>query len=1296
MTYIPNTPIDLEFLNQDSFLLDTYAFYVLRNDIDLSLVYGNNVFFELIACSIDEMTCRYGNRTGIFVDEEDLANACEFVEEGSHTSFEHQLHRRDGTSIWAYTTISHINVPNEGELYLCTSLDISKYKKDQLDFQSYQSLMDLIFTQSERDIFLLDTSTCHIHFLSAHLIFSRLQSKELDTYQSLQNMLLQKGFLLPDSAQTFQNAFEESLHQNKRVICELHMQLSEDLPSWVCMTLSSWNPGITEKTYLIGSLKDITAKKASSTHRIMESQFYHNLLTKKYAYGHINVTEDHILYTGGHWDHYNELADKLSYSELIHDSIDKLVYADDRTQCQEFMQCQNLIDAFENGIDQLSCEFRCLVGENKVIWMGIYIWIIQDPISKHILALLYLKNIDEEKKKDLFLSYKNELDEQTNIFNQKTTEASIKQHLDLTTGKEISAFLLLDIDNFKAINEEVGQGAGDRILSTLAVLLRKIVRKEDIIGRYKRDEFILLLKNITNQEQVDNFLHRLYQNVSQCTDPAFTISIGVTFVNSLSSYERIFRQADEALSIAKYNGKSRFFYYNSDDSTMLAEQDSSLPKHSDIDTLPNLEFAAKIEENEIMRHFNNFISSAGEMAYLVEPDNYSLICGNLAFYSCVGLSQIQCYGKKCYEILHGRSSPCPFCSRANWSSDKFYMWHNTNHFIKKEFIVKNKLVNWQGKEAMLALAIDISNNNTIIDSFKNDTTEKNYILDGIERMTKGKHLHDALDSALETVGNFFEADATCFWQPSPKNNILECRRSWHKHNCNFHIPTNEEAEIVSQWVLSRNWESPIAAESPEHMLCYSFDMHMIMKRHQIQNQKWLQIKNSEVEVGYLSVESSSINFHNTTFLESFSTFIANEIQKRSIMDRMLVSNNYDNLTGLLSRSSYENYLHSYNADNFDSIGTISVNMINLSGINSNYGFQMGDEYLRQLADGLRKFLHSHSIYRLNGDEFLVVVENMEYKVLNNLIKEIKDCFSKDYKFMVSIGFAWDNVEKNLAELVEKANDIMLVNKEHYYNSNYSLKDTDRHNRLQGLLNEIENGHFIVYFQPKYNFTLKKLTGAEALIRYYSEEKGIVPPVRFIDLLEKNNLIRYIDLFVLDQVCCYLQKWEKKGYELPTISVNFSRLTLLEDDLLYSVNQIVKKYNIDQKYIEIEITESLSDMGKSSIYQRLRELSNAGYSISLDDFGIKYTNLSILSDIDIDVLKLDKSLINELPCKATNQVILKNIITMCDELNIIVIAEGIELKSQEDILRKLGCKMGQGYLYGKPMPNDEFETLLTMF
>ena len=227
-------------------------------------------------------------------------------------------------------------------------------------------------------------------------------------------------------------------------------------------------------------------------------------------------------------------------------------------------------------------------------------------------------------------------------------------------------------------------------------------------------------------------------------------------------------------------------------------------------------------------------------------------------------------------------------------------------------------------------------------------------------------------------------------------------------------------------------------------------------------------------------------------------------------------------------------------------------------------------------------------------------------------------------------------------------------------------------------------------QPKLYFDTGVCAGAEALVRVKGKEGGDVLPSRFIGVLERENLISYVDLFVMEECCRLLEQWKRAGYTEQILSFNFSRLTLLSEGIVDSVESIVQKYDVRPEQLEIEVTESIGALGRDVVYQALREFKKRGYRICLDDFGTKYSNLDILSDIEFDVLKLDKSLVDKIGRDKVSRQIVKHVIAMCRDLKIQTVAEGVEETAQADYLIQCRCAAGQGYLYGRPMETEAYE------
>lgn len=288
-----------------------------------------------------------------------------------------------------------------------------------------------------------------------------------------------------------------------------------------------------------------------------------------------------------------------------------------------------------------------------------------------------------------------------------------------------------------------------------------------------------------------------------------------------------------------------------------------------------------------------------------------------------------------------------------------------------------------------------------------------------------------------------------------------------------------------------------------------------------------------------------------------------------------------------------------------------------------------------------------------------------------------------------IGYVWDDFDMDIRKMTEHAEELLKIEKQKFHES---TADNPRYRKSEIIANikaKMAEGYFKVFLQPKICMPDASIYGAEALIRAVDPEMGILSPATFIPVYEKTGTIEYIDFFVFEEVCKLIKKWEMNGTHIVPISFNFSRLTLLSPSLIDRVETIVKKYDVSKKYLEIEITETIGDMEYDMIARIASSLRRAGYRLSMDDFGTKYSSISTLSIMKFDILKIDRSMVNTLADNEISRKIMNHVIAMCQDLGIECIAEGVETEEQAKLLQTMDCMIAQGYLYGKPMPIEEF-------
>ncbi|MDU7363255.1 EAL domain-containing protein [Clostridium sp.] len=240
---------------------------------------------------------------------------------------------------------------------------------------------------------------------------------------------------------------------------------------------------------------------------------------------------------------------------------------------------------------------------------------------------------------------------------------------------------------------------------------------------------------------------------------------------------------------------------------------------------------------------------------------------------------------------------------------------------------------------------------------------------------------------------------------------------------------------------------------------------------------------------------------------------------------------------------------------------------------------------------------------------------------------------------------------------------------------------------------LRNNEFDIYIQPKYSLKSESIVGAECLVRVNSKNKRVINTERFIYILEKDKSIIELDLYILEEACKIINRWSDNKFKLVPISVNVSRVTLIEDDtFITKLNDIINNYNIDTRFLEIEVTERVMLKDTNKIISVIKEIKDLGIKVSLDDFGSGYSSLTILKNLPIDTIKLDKLFLDKKDISEKGKIVIESIINMANRLGLEVVAEGVEHFEQAQVLKSLGCEIVQGYLYGRPTNISDFEKL----
>ncbi len=434
-------------------------------------------------------------------------------------------------------------------------------------------------------------------------------------------------------------------------------------------------------------------------------------------------------------------------------------------------------------------------------------------------------------------------------------------------------------------------------------------------------------------------------------------------------------------------------------------------------------------------------------------------------------------------------------------------------------------------------------------------------------------------------------------------------------------------------------------------------------------------------------------------------------QEKFLEDELKKISFYDVLTQLPNRNLFveevSNYLERAKHEK-NNAAILIIDLNKFSYINNTYGYNVGDQYLINFAKKLRKiFRKGDVVSRIGNDEFGILLEDLaDKKHVLLVLEKIQEELSKpiningnDFIFSYNIGIAIFPDDGEDAETLLKQADIALSsakeegeNEYKFYENVMNQKASEFLILKRHMVEALENENFVIHYQPYFDTKTKELKGFEALIRLELGSK-MIPPGKFIPILEETGLIRDVEKWIVKEVCKNLNYWKSKGYTLFPISINISPVSFKKESILNNLIKIIEEFKIDPYLITFEITENSFIDNFDSAVKTLTKIKDLGFRIAIDDFGTGYSSLSYLRNIPADFLKIDISFIRDIVDDPYDLAIVETIINLSKNLEMRTVAEGVETKEQLFLLQEINCDMVQGYLLSKPLPVKEIEKFL---
>ena len=458
-----------------------------------------------------------------------------------------------------------------------------------------------------------------------------------------------------------------------------------------------------------------------------------------------------------------------------------------------------------------------------------------------------------------------------------------------------------------------------------------------------------------------------------------------------------------------------------------------------------------------------------------------------------------------------------------------------------------------------------------------------------------------------------------------------------------------------------------------------------------------------------------IRFTNLVWIDGSEVIVctaADITQKKKSQQKIEFQAHNDFLTGLYNRMKCESDLRKIIKQSVkDGVkgAVMFIDLDDFKHINDGLGHQYGDILLQQIAAGLQSIVGLRGkCYRMGGDEFVAIVMPDMFSELERIANKVKDMFNKPWYLMeteyfctMSMGIAvFPDDSKDVHEIIRLADIAMYESKKNgkngytFYDSCSKLNTARRleieNNMRQAVASGIDE--FVVFYQPVVDVRTGECSSCEALVRWDSKALGFMGPGDFIPLAEYLGLITSIGDYVLEEACRQCRYWNEHGMPDFHINVNLSVVQLLQKDVVGTVARILKKTGVKPRNIVLEITESFAINDMDRVLEIIRGIKELGPRIALDDFGTGYSSLNYIKQLPLDIIKVDKTFIDDIAEDEYAQAFIKLIVELSDTIDTSIIVEGVENENQLNILKELGVDYIQGFYYGKPVPAYEFERL----
>ena len=945
------------------------------------------------------------------------------------------------------------------------------------------------------------------------------------------------------------------------------------------------------------------------------------------------------------------------------------IYEKDRAMYRRELQTA-LASVYNNVFD-----VRYMIPGEGPRWYRMFLMSIADESGFVTGFVSRMVNIQNAKMEQKSMKAKAELDLLSGVYNHDTYEKVCSEHAE--KAEDGLVYVMIDIDNFKTLNDTKGHHAGDEIIRHIGNVLKTEVKGYGYAGRMGGDEFSIFLYDMYEKNIVLNKCLKIKESLCKNTDlTPFTVSIGIAMSDGRKmSFKELYFEADEAVYFAKENGKNQIVFKN------------EVQKKKEARLIETRGQRIVTEEEIALDQKLNYIA-------VIEPVHRKILYMNEAGRKILGLSLEEVQGTCGEQLFQSITKDVNICElHANHA--QVLTEEQAEGLLKYipngKFIIQSRDIIWKGDSARAITFMDVNDREHMEKCMEADMESQETFSKCWSLIMESNSGDTDYEKILQVLADYY--DAQCCAIVTKDDDKYQEIYEYHKTVGN--AVAEGLRESMGQGILERceiliDEEGFIRPRYIQEILREHPDLAEALEKKFVHDTMGIALRKFGQIIGILIIINPRHHLFDFAMLGQLGAFFGTDLIRKKLTDNKTYEEDHDVMTRLWSRDFFNNgwqidFLPLFKT----SLGVFTADVFRLKDVNKLLGYNAGNDRIIAVAELFRQVFTGYSVFRYDDDQVMAICHSVDQKQFQKMVDYAKSLL-EELDFPVSRGYSW-KAEPLLHDAIQEAEEYLSINKQFLEKENATAEMLAKKIE-KDVMEQIREGNFRMFLQPKVSISTGKTVGSEALIRLYQPDKGFIPPFKFIPVLEQNNEVHLIDLFILSRAFRFQKAAKDAGKEIVPISVNFSKNTIMHPKLMEYIEGECKTYGMPEGMIRIEITETISNMDHIEVRNIAKALHDIGFSISMDDFGTQYSNMAVLTQFDFDTVKIDRSMILNIVEDEKNRTILKHTVSMLEDLGMEVIIEGVETAEQVEVLAELGCDIVQGYFFGKPEAEEKFYEL----